>query len=146
MTAPMEARSLRDADERRRVMTAPIKARSLGDYVGDYWRRVRGGEMGSLPALGAIVALIIGFAATTDSFLTPYNFDLVIHQGAQVAIIAMGLIFVLLVGEIDLSAGFTSGLCAALMTALMTERGVAWYYAVRSPSRSGRSSASPWAH
>jgi D-xylose transport system permease protein len=103
---------------------------TLRSAASDYWRRVRGGDMGSLPGLGAIVVLVVIFSLRSDSFLTPFNFASLIHQGAAVMIIAMGLIFVLLVGEIDLSAGFTSGLCAALMAVQMTEKGWPWYAAV----------------
>ncbi len=128
MSAPMQSPS-RPAT----ALAAPhsaVKVRSVGEYFGDYWRRVRGGEMGALPALGAIITLVIGFSLSTKTFLSFYNFDVLIRQGAQVTIIAMGLIFVLLLGEIDLSAGWTSGLCAALITALMTEHGFALYYAL----------------
>src|SRR5690606_5242972 len=50
--------------------------------------------------------------------------------GAAVTLIAMGLVFVLLLGEIDLSAGYTSGVCAAVLAVLVTLHGFPWYVAV----------------
>ena len=50
-----------------------------------------------------------------DSFLTEQNFANLINQGAAIMVLAMGLVFVLLLGEIDLSAGFTAGTGAAIL-------------------------------
>jgi D-xylose transport system permease protein len=102
----------------------------LSAHIRAYIRRVRGGDMGALPAVLGIVFLVAGFAIVRPVFLTPGNFANLLPQGAAVTIIAMGLVFVLLLGEIDLSAGFTSGVCAALMAVLMADLGVAWYYAI----------------
>jgi D-xylose transport system permease protein len=110
--------------------SVPARPNTLASRARDYVLRVRGGEMGSLPGLGAIVLLLITFSALSPRFLTSYNFASIITQGAPRMVIAMGLVFVLLVGEIDLSAGFTSGLCAALMATLMIEHNVPWYLAV----------------
>src|SRR5262249_32807962 len=51
-------------------------------------------------------------------------------QGAAVACIAMGLVFVLLLGEIDLSAGFTSGVCASVLALALSDWGLPWYFAI----------------
>jgi D-xylose transport system permease protein len=59
--------------------------------------------------------LVIVFAALSDKFLTLNNTTNIIAQGAGKMIIAMGLVFVLLLGEIDLSAGTASGVCASVM-------------------------------
>jgi D-xylose transport system permease protein len=109
---------------------APATPQPLSSYVRAYWRRVRGGEMGSLPAILGIVVLVVGFSSFRPVFFTPGNFANLLPQAAGGIVIAMGLVFVLLVGEIDLSAGYTSGTCAALMTILLGERHVAWYIAI----------------
>jgi D-xylose transport system permease protein len=108
----------------------PTRPNTLGSRARDYMLRVRGGEMGSLPGLGAIILLVVMFSSLSPRFLSSYNFASLITEGAPRTIIAMGLVFVLLVGEIDLSAGFTSGLCAALMATLMLEHNLPWYAAV----------------
>jgi D-xylose transport system permease protein len=90
-------------------------ARSTTEALKDYVARVRGGELGSLPALLGLVVLTIVFSVASDSFLTLGNIANLLAQGAGVTIIAMGLVFVLLLGEIDLSAGTASGVCAAVL-------------------------------
>jgi D-xylose transport system permease protein len=63
-------------------------------------------------------------------FFTAGNFANLFTQGAAVTLIAMGLVFVLLLGEIDLSAGFASGVCASVLAVLLEEQGWPWYAAV----------------
>src|SRR4051794_2878753 len=82
----------------------------LREAAGAYWDRIRGGDLGSLPAVfGAVVLVIVFGILEPDSFLTAQNFANLINQGAAIMVLAMGLVFVLLLGEIDLSAGFTAG-------------------------------------
>jgi D-xylose transport system permease protein len=90
-------------------------SQSTGEAIRDYFARLRGGELGSLPALTGLLFLVIMFALLSDKFLTLNNTANIISQGAGKMIIAMGLVFVLLLGEIDLSAGTASGVCASVM-------------------------------
>ena len=90
-------------------------ARSTPEALRDYLARVRGGELGSLPALFGLIVLLVLFSVASDSFLTLGNIANLLAQGAGVTIIAMGLVFVLLLGEIDLSAGTASGVTAAVL-------------------------------
>lgn len=99
-------------------------------YTRNYGRKLRGGDLGSLPAVGGLVVLCLVFALFRPSFATPINIANLFTQGAPVMVIAMGLVFVLLLGEIDLSAGFTSGVCAAVLAILLTNEGWPWYSAV----------------
>ncbi|WP_229073902.1 sugar ABC transporter permease [Actinoplanes sp. DH11] len=104
---------------------------TVGSYVRDYWGKVRGGDLGSLPAvLGLLVLVAIFGIARSDTFLSAFNFANLFNQSAQVVFIAMGLVFVLLLGEIDLSAGFASGVCGAVMAILLTNEGLPWYVAI----------------
>jgi D-xylose transport system permease protein len=64
------------------------------------------------------------------SFVTAGNLANLLNQGAAVTVIAMGLVFVLLLGEIDLSAGFASGVCASVLAVLLTNFGLPWYVAI----------------
>ncbi len=108
------------------VETMPGEA-SLGDATRAYWDKVKGGDLGSLPAvLGAVVLVIVFGVMEPDSFLTEQNFANLINQGAAIMVLAMGLVFVLLLGEIDLSAGFTAGMGAAILGVTLTEKGWAW--------------------
>jgi D-xylose transport system permease protein len=99
-------------------------------YTRNYGRKLRGGDLGALPAVGGLVVLCLTFAIARPSFATSINIANLFTQGAPVMVIAMGLVFVLLLGEIDLSAGFTSGVCAAVLAILLTNEGWPWYAAV----------------
>lgn len=100
---------------------------SVESHVRNYLSRVRGGDIGPLPALFGLLVLCVVFTIARPVFFTPLNFANLFTQGAAITIIAMGLVFVLLLGEIDLSAGFTSGLCAAVLAVLLTYQGWPWY-------------------
>jgi D-xylose transport system permease protein len=96
---------------------------TVQSHIRDYWARVRGGDLGTLPAVLGLVVLSLIFGVARDTFFSALNFANLFTQSAQVVFIAMGLIFVLLLGEIDLSAGFTSGVCGAAMAILLTNHG-----------------------
>ena len=99
----------------------------IGQSVRDYWARVRGGDIGSLPAVLGLIALVILFGALEGStFLSIFNFANLINQSAAIIVLAMGLVFVLLLGEIDLSAGFAAGTCAAILAVALNSWGLAW--------------------
>jgi D-xylose transport system permease protein len=105
--------------------------RGLGDAASEYWNKIRGGDLGSLPAVFGVIVLVIVFGVLEpDTFLTENNFANLINQGAAIMVLAMGLVFVLLLGEIDLSAGFTAGMGAAILGVTLTERGWAWPLAI----------------
>jgi D-xylose transport system permease protein len=106
-------------------------ADSLGATVRAYVDRVRGGDLGALPAiLGIVVLGLLFFALRPETFLTPRNMANLADQAAPIVILAMGLVFILLLGEIDLSAGVVSGVCAAVMAKLLADAGAPWYVAV----------------
>ncbi len=80
-----------------------------------YKSRLRSGDLGALPSLLAISVLVVIFSLTTDSFLSLRNAQNFLEQAAPIAVIAMAVSFVLLLGEIDLAAGYTAGVCAAVL-------------------------------
>jgi D-xylose transport system permease protein len=98
--------------------------------VRDYIDRVRGGDVGSVPAVLGFIVLVIFFAAKTDTFFTLLNGANLLQQGASTIFVAMGLVFVLLLGEIDLSAGYAAGTSAAAMGVLLTQKQLPWPVAV----------------
>ena len=99
----------------------------IGQAVRDYWARVRGGDIGSLPAVLGLIALVVLFGALEGStFLSIFNFANLINQSAAIIVLAMGLVFVLLLGEIDLSAGFAAGTAAAILAVALNSWGLAW--------------------
>ncbi|GAA2447554.1 ABC transporter permease [Actinomadura vinacea] len=115
----------------RRVQDVPSALR-------DYWQRVRSGDLGALPAILGLGGLFVLFTALRpETFLSERNIANLFTQALPVTILAMGLVFVLLLGEIDLSAGVASGVCGAVMAKLMVDSGQPWYVAVLSAVATG---------
>jgi len=102
---------------------------TLKGAAADYWSRVKAGDIGALPAILGLIVLCGIFGAMSNVFLTPGNFANLLTQAAAVIVIAMGLVFVLLLGEIDLSAGYAAGVSGAVLVILITNHQVAWYIA-----------------
>lgn len=129
-TATPDRRTASRSDKLPHPRTTPLaNARidttspSTGDALREYYVRVRGGDLGSLPALFGLVALLVVFSSLSENFLTMGNIANLVAQGAGKTIIAMGVVFVLLVGEIDLSAGTASGVAAAVMALHLVHNG-----------------------
>ncbi|RZU22217.1 D-xylose transport system permease protein [Kribbella rubisoli] len=99
-------------------------------YLRDYLARLRGGELGSAPAIVGLVVITAFFAIVHQGFLSAYNLEALVIQAAPIIVMAMGLVFVLLLGEIDLSAGTTGGLCSAIMAVLLLRHGQPWWIGV----------------
>ena len=100
---------------------------TLEKSLRDWWSRVRAGQTGPLPALLGLLVLCIVFGSMSSVFLTPGNFANLLTQAAAITVIAMGLVFVLLLGEIDLSAGYAAGVCGAVLVILVTKHDLPWY-------------------
>ncbi len=108
-------------------VTAAGDRGSVGQAMGDYFRRVKGGDVGSLPAVLGLIVLVAIFSILQGStFFTALNFANLLNQGTAIIVLAMGLVFVLLLGEIDLSAGFAAGTCAAVLAVSLTNWGWPW--------------------
>ncbi len=113
-----------DEPQRDGSFSLDIERRSIRDAVIGYVNRLRSGEPGALPALLGLVVLAIIFSQVSGRFLTDYNIGNLPGQGAYIALIAMGLVFVLLLGEIDLSGGTTGGMCAGFAAQAIFSRGL----------------------
>jgi D-xylose transport system permease protein len=94
------------------------------DQFKAYIARLRGGEMGVLPAVAGFVVLCILFSTLSPFFLTERNFANLLTQAAPIAMLAMAVVFVILLGEIDLSAGVTSGVAMAIFVVLSDPGGI----------------------
>src|SRR3954466_11922680 len=95
----------------------------LSAYIIDWWQRVRGGEVGALPAILGLVVLGLIFTVASDRFLSVANLANLVQQAGITVFIAMGLVFILLLGEIDLALGTASGVCAAIMGLTLQKNG-----------------------
>ena len=107
-----------------------LEKETLKGAASNYLSRVKAGDIGSLPAVLGLISLVAVFGAMSEFFLTNRNFANLLTQAAPVMVIAMGLVFVLLLGEIDLSAGYASGVCGAVLVLLVTNHGWSWYTAL----------------
>ncbi len=96
------------------VALAPpeVIADSLGEYVKIWISRVRNGESGALPVILGLVAIVVYFQIRSSLFLSAGNLVNLIGQAAWIITLGMAEVFVLLLGEIDLSIGYTSALGA----------------------------------
>ena len=111
---------------------APQETQTLSGYVHSWWQGVRGGELGSLPIIVGLVVIFIVFGVLEDNFLTERNFTNLLLQMAAVATIAIGIVFVLLIGEIDLSVAFVSAVGGVVMALLLRpgDPGWPWWAAI----------------
>jgi D-xylose transport system permease protein len=91
----------------------------LRSYVVAWWAGVRSGDFGSLPIVVGLIIIAIVFQSQNSNFLTAGNFVNLIVQAAGFMTIGMGIVFILLLGEIDLSVGFVSGV-GGVIAALLT--------------------------
>ena len=105
------------------VKAAPVLKTSAGDENGGVGprtigQRLRAGELGSWPVAIGLVVIWVVFTTLNSNFLTPQNLYNLALQIAATGAISVGVVLVLLLGEIDLSVGSVSGLAGATLAAL----------------------------
>jgi D-xylose transport system permease protein len=106
---------------------------SLAAVVRQRFEALKAGDVGSLPVLVFMVAIVVFFTLKVNVFFTAVNFDNLLPQMAQVTVMAIGVVFVLLIGEIDLSIGYLSGLCSVVVAELQlpgSGHHYAWWVAI----------------
>jgi D-xylose transport system permease protein len=99
---------------------------SLSEYVGAWWGRVRNGDLGSLPIIIGIIVIALGFGTLEPLFFSARNFVNLLLQMSGLTAIAIGVVFILLIAEIDLSVAYVSGVGGVAMTLLLRESVTAW--------------------
>jgi D-xylose transport system permease protein len=105
---PPDATAADASDELAAVAAPEVMANSLGEYVRIWFSRVRNGESGALPVILGLVVIVVYFQVRSSLFLSAGNLVNLIGQAAWIVTLGMAEVFVLLLGEIDLSLGFTS--------------------------------------
>ncbi|MGW7354302.1 sugar ABC transporter permease [Streptomyces sp. NPDC054784] len=95
-----------------------VREQGFKGYANDFVRRVRGGELGSLPVIVGLIIIAVVFQSLNDSFLSASSLSNIGVYTAGLGIMAVGVTFVLLLGEIDLSIGSVAGVGAALWAVL----------------------------
>jgi D-xylose transport system permease protein len=99
---------------------------TLGGYLRRWWQGVRAGELGSLPIIVGLIIIAIVFGTLDSTFYVERNFTNLLLQMAATATIAIGVVFVLLIGEIDLSVAFVGAVGGVTMTLLLRPDGAHW--------------------
>ncbi len=109
-----------------------VAGASLSGYVRLWWQGIRAGELGSLPIIVGLGVIVLIFGLLDDTFLTERNFTNLLLQMTAIATIAIGVVFVLLIGEIDLSVAFVSAVGGVVMTLLLRpdDPGWPWWAAI----------------
>jgi len=106
---PAEAAEDAELATQTAATAAPeVIADTFGEYVKIWWARVRGGESGALPVILGLVVIVVYFQARNSLFLSANNLVNLLTQAAWIVTLGMAEVFVLLLGEIDLSIGYTS--------------------------------------
>lgn len=98
-------------------------AAGVADAVGVFIDRVRSGDLGSLPVVVGLVIIWTVFTGLNPVFLSPNNLVNLLFDCSTVGVIALGIVCVLMVGQIDLSVGSMSGLASALVGTLWVNQG-----------------------
>lgn len=117
------------ADENKNVLLEN-NTLSVSDYMSNYVRRLTSGDLGSFPIIIGLLVIAAIFQSQNSVFLTPVNFVNLIRQMAGITIMAYGVVFVLLLGEIDLSIGYVSGIGGVLVAMLLRDPDWTWYTAI----------------
>ena len=109
---PPEASESGDIAAEVALSSPDVIADSLGEYAKIWVARVRNGDSGALPVIAGLVVIVIYFQARSSLFLSADNLVNLIGQAAWIVMLGMAEVFVLLLGEIDLSIGYTSAVGA----------------------------------
>ncbi|MCF3132731.1 sugar ABC transporter permease [Streptomyces olivochromogenes] len=109
----------------KNARSAVIKRAAVNRHLATFGRRLKAGELGSVPVLLGLAAIWMVFQALNSQFLSARNLSNISVDMVGTGMIAVGIVFVLLLGEIDLSVGSVSGLAAAAFAVLNVNLGMA---------------------
>jgi D-xylose transport system permease protein len=107
-------------------LLAETTQQSFSEYMRSWLRRVRAGDLGSLPIIIGLIVIAAVFGSQEPVFFRERNFVNLLLQMAGITAIAIGIVFVLLIAEIDLSVAYVSGVGGVLMTLLLRESVTNW--------------------
>ena len=108
-----------------------VMAGSLGEYTRLWLRRIRSGESGALPVVIGLIAIVIYFQVSNSLFLSAGNLVNLMTQAAFIITLGMAEVFVLLLGDIDLSSGYNAALGAVVMAWMLSlSHPLPWWLAV----------------
>lgn len=100
----------------------------LAGWLGSVRNRLKGGDLGSLPVIVGLIVIAAFFYSQDAAFLSSRQLVSITQFAAPVGIISLGIVLVLLLGEIDLSVGAMSGMAAAVMTVQVVNNGHSLFF------------------
>jgi D-xylose transport system permease protein len=101
-----------------------VRQEGFKGYITDFKRKVKGGELGSLPVVVGLIVIWTIFQLQNSRFLSADNLSNISYFLSATGMLAIGLVFVLLLGEIDLSVGSVSGLASTLFAVFVVNHGM----------------------
>ncbi|MBB1254675.1 sugar ABC transporter permease [Streptomyces alkaliterrae] len=107
-----------------------VREQGFKGYVTDFVRRMRSGELGSVPVVVGLIVIWAIFQSLDGAFLSAQNLSNLSVYIVGTGLISVGIVFVLLLGEIDLSVGSVSGLAGAVFAVLAVNNGMAEWLAL----------------
>ncbi|GHA57528.1 ABC transporter permease [Streptomyces tauricus] len=107
-----------------------VREQGLAGYIGEFKRKMKGGDLGSVPVVIGLIVICIIFQSLNSAFLSAENLNNIAVAMVATGMMSVGIIFVLLLGEIDLSVGSVSGVAGAITAVLSVTHGVNEWLAV----------------
>jgi D-xylose transport system permease protein len=107
-----------------------VREQGLAGYVGEFKRKMKGGDLGSVPVVLGLIVICIVFQSLNSAFLSAENLNNIAVAMVATGMMSVGIIFVLLLGEIDLSVGSVSGVAGAITAVLSVTHGMNEWLAV----------------
>ncbi|TMK15733.1 MAG: hypothetical protein E6G63_05300 [Actinobacteria bacterium] len=115
------------AESRAELAVSPeLVAGSVSEYLRASLSRIRAGQVGVLPVVGGLLLVSVLFQSLNGHFLTAGNLVNLLVQAAVFSVLAMGEVYALLLGEIDLSIGYVAGLSGVVLAELLKPSGLDW--------------------
>lgn len=107
-----------------------VREQGLSGYVSEFGRKLKSGDLGSVPVVLGLIIIWSIFQSLNSNFLGAENLTNIAITMTATGMIAVGIIFVLLLGEIDLSVGSVSGVSGAIVAVLAVTHGVNEWLAI----------------
>jgi D-xylose transport system permease protein len=127
-TSPQDEHAVENPEAASAAVTAVdprllVQEQGLAGYIGEFKRKLKAGELGSLPVILGLVVICVVFQTLNSAFLSAENINNITITMVGTGMISVGIVFVLLLGEIDLSVGSVSGASSAIAAVLAVNQG-----------------------
>ncbi|MEU3348045.1 sugar ABC transporter permease [Streptomyces sp. NPDC006700] len=107
-----------------------VREQGFAGYIGEFKRKMRAGDLGAIPVVVGLIVICAIFQSLDSAFLGAENLSNIFVAMVATGMMSVGIIFVLLLGEIDLSVGSVSGVSSAIMAVMSITHGVNEWLAV----------------